>query len=97
MPPPRAVAAYRSRDGRTHDVVVLKTPADRWRVLDICDSAVIHVETLMGDDDRLSQATALADDYAAQQDAYHAGDRLDDPLPRLRPLPPAEADAKCAA
>jgi len=97
MPPPRVVATYLARDGRNHDVVVLTTPARRWRILDTCEDAVVHVETLTGHDDRLPQATALADDYATQQDAYHAGDRLDDPLPRLRPEPPAETEAQCAA
>src|SRR3954454_24401703 len=85
MPPPRTAASYRARDGSQHDVLVLTTPAGRWRILDTSDDDAVHAETLTGNDDRLSQATALARDYAAEQQAYHDGERLEDPLPRRRP------------
>src|SRR3954454_10079163 len=85
MPPPRSVATYHARDGSQHDVLVLTTPVGRWRILDTSDHEVVHVETLTGEDDRLSQATALARDYAAEAQAYHDGERLEDPLPRRRP------------
>src|SRR3954452_17589991 len=88
MPPPRTAATYHARDGSEHDVLVLTTPAGRWRILDTSDDDVVHVETLTGHDDRLSQATALARDYAAEQQAYHDGERLEDPLPRPRPAGP---------
>ena len=97
MPPPRTAASYRARDGSRHDVQVLTTPAGRGRILDVGETDVVHVETLTGFDDRLSQATALAEDYAAEEDAYHAGDRLDDPLPRNRPSPPNERESAWAA
>src|SRR3954449_5413840 len=97
MPPSRSVASYHARDGSPHDVLVLFTPAGRWRILDTTETTVVHVETLTGDDDRLSQATALARDYATQQQAYHDGERLEDPLPRLRPDPPSEEEPACAA
>jgi hypothetical protein len=97
MPPPRTAAAYRARDGSPHDVLVLTTPAGRWRILDTTETTVVHVETLTGFDDLLSQATALAEDYAAEQQAYHDGERLEDPLPRQRPDPPPEQEPACAA
>jgi hypothetical protein len=97
MPPPRTAATYHARDGRRHDVLVLTTPAGRWRILDTTDTEVVHVETLTGFDDLLSQASALAVDYAAEQRAYHDGERLEDPLPRLRPEPPSEEEPACAA
>jgi hypothetical protein len=90
MPPPRTAAIYRARDGSEHDVLVLTTPAGRWRILDTTETTVVHVETLTGHDDLLSQATALARDYASEQQAYHDGERLEDPLPRLRPDAPPE-------
>ena len=30
----RITADYRARDGTEHDVLVLSTPAGRWRILD---------------------------------------------------------------
>ena len=97
MPPPRTAATYRAPDGSQHDVLVLTTPTGRWRILDTTDTTVVHVETLTGFDDLLSQATALACDYAAEQQAYSDGERLEDPLPRRRPDPPDEDEPACAA
>src|SRR3954465_9330550 len=98
MPPPRTAASYTARDGSEHDVLVLTTPAGRWRILDTSDDDVVHVETLTGHADLLSQATALARDYAAEAQAYHDGERLEDPLPALRPDPPRETEEPaCAA
>jgi hypothetical protein len=79
--PDTVTARYRAEDGGEHLVAVERTPEDRWRVLDIADGATRLVETLTGDADRLGQAEALARDYAAEQDAYHRGRRLEDPLP----------------
>jgi hypothetical protein len=95
MPPPRTAARYTARDGTEHEVIVLKTPGGRWQVIDTTGSDVVHVETLRGFDDRLSQATALAVDYAREQQAYHDGERLENPLPARRPGPPEEP--ACAA
>ena len=79
MPPPRTAARYCARDGSRHDVLVLTTPAGRWRILDTTETTVVHVETLTGIDDLLSQATALARDYATRRFAF--GKRLlDHPL-----------------
>src|SRR3954467_8812199 len=98
MPPPRTAATYRARDGSEHDVLVLTTPAGRWQILDTTDTTVVHVETLTGEDDRLSQATALARDYASEPQAYHDAARPEAPLPRLRPDPPHEPEEPaCAA
>src|SRR3954447_16280882 len=102
MPPPRSVATYRARDGSEHDVLVLTTPVRRRRILDTSDHEVVHVETLIGDDDRLSQATAVAVDYAGQAQAYHDGERVEDPLPSPGPDPRdheplAAPETACAA
>jgi hypothetical protein len=81
----RVTAHYRSRDGSEHVVLVDRTPAGRWRVLDRAGGHTIVVDTLTGFDDRLSQAQALARDYASEQQAYRDGGRLEDPLPRPQP------------
>jgi hypothetical protein len=86
MPDPATAACYRARDGTEHRVLVERSAAGRWRVLDaVDDDDAIVVDTLTGQDDRLDQAAALARDYAAEQQAHHDGARLDDPLPRHRP------------
>ena len=78
-------ARYRARDGTDHVVLTDRTPEGRWQVLDRADGHTLVVETLTGHDDRLAQAQALARDYAAEQQAYHDGDRLENPLPRPEP------------
>ena len=82
--PNRVTARYRARDGTEHVVLVDRTPEGRWQVLDRAGGDTLVVETLTGHDDRLAQAEALARDYAAEQQAYHDGERLEDPLPRPR-------------
>jgi hypothetical protein len=42
------------------------------------------VQALLGRDDGLRQARALAVDYATEKQAFHLGARLDDPLPTRR-------------
>jgi hypothetical protein len=84
MTQPTIAARYRARDGTRHDVLVHRTPEGRWRVLDRAGPTTIVVETLRGFDDRLNQATALAGDYARQQQAFHDGQRPEDPLPTRR-------------
>ena len=82
--PERAAAHYRTRDGTEHVVLTYRTPEGRWQVLDRADCDTLVVETLTGHDDRLAQAEALARDYAAEQQAYHDGQRLENPLPKPR-------------
>ena len=57
-------------------MLVTRDPAGRWQVIDAAGSQVTLVETLTGHDDRLHQAEALARDYADQQRAYQAVDRI---------------------
>jgi hypothetical protein len=80
--PEQAAAHYRTRDGTEHVVLTYRTPEGRWQVLDRANHSTLVVETLTGHDDRLSQAEALARDYAAEQQAYHDGQRLENPLPK---------------
>ena len=61
MPPPRTAATYRARDGSQHDVLVLTTPPAAGASSTPPTTTVVHVETLTGYDDLLSQATALAE------------------------------------
>lgn len=77
-------ARYRARDDTEHLVLVQRTPEGRWQVRDRAAGLTIVVETLSGHDDRLAQAEALARDYAAEQQAYHGGERLEDPVPTRR-------------
>jgi hypothetical protein len=72
---------YTSPSG-VHEVVVLRDGDGRWQVVDRGATDLTLVETLTGHDDRFDQAIAVADDYAAQQQAFHEGRREDDPLPR---------------
>jgi hypothetical protein len=97
MPDPVTAASYRARDGTEHEVVVMRGPQGRWRVLDAVAGAAVVVDELTGHDDRLDQAAALARDYAAEQQAYHHGGRLDDPLPTTRPAPRAGEERAWAA
>jgi hypothetical protein len=85
MPDSVTAARYRASDGTEHRVLVQRTTEGRWRILDTDGQDPVVVETLTGHDDRLAQAEALARDYAAERQAHHDGERLDDPLPRLRP------------
>jgi hypothetical protein len=81
----RITARYRAREGTEHHVLARRTAEGRWQVLDRATGRTRVVETLTGHDDRLAHAEALARDYAAEQQAYHDGGRLEDPLPQ----PPA--------
>jgi hypothetical protein len=82
----RIAARYGARDGTEHQVLARRTPEGRWEVLDRAGGNTLLVETLRGFDDRLAQAEALARDYATEEQAYHDGDRLEDPLP----IPPPQ-------
>jgi hypothetical protein len=94
MPNLIPAARYRARDGTEHQVLAERTLEGRWRVVDSDGQTATVVETLAGHDDRLAQAQALAEDYAAEQQAYHDGHR-DDPLPRAGRAPNEEPP--CAA
>jgi glucose dehydrogenase len=83
--PTTITARYRARDGTKHLVLAQRTPAGRWQVLDRAEGDTCVVETLTEHDDRVAQAEALARDYAAEQQAYHDGERLEDPLPKPQP------------
>jgi hypothetical protein len=94
MPTPVTAPRYHARDGSEHQVLVERSAAGRWCVLDAVGDDAIVVDTLAGQDDRLAQAAALARDYAAEQQAHH-DQRLDDRLPR--PQPEASEERSCAA
>ena len=95
MPDPVTASRYRARDGTEHQVLVERSAEGRWRVLDAVGDNAILVDTLAGQDDRLDQAAALARDEAAEQQAHHDGQRLEDPLPK--PQPEASEERTCAA
>jgi hypothetical protein len=90
MPDPVTAARYRARDGTEHQVLVERSAAGRWRVLDAVDDDAIVVDTLTGLDDRLDQAVALARDYAAEQQAHH-DDAWRRRQARARLAPPSRA------
>jgi hypothetical protein len=81
MPALTVGGRYTSPSG-AHEVVVVRDGDGRWQVVDRAATDLTLVETLTGHDDRFEQAIAVADDYAAQQQAFHDGRREDDPLPR---------------
>jgi len=81
MPALTVGGRYISPSG-AHEVVVVRDRNGRWQVVDRGATDLTLVETLTGHDDRFDQAIAVADDYAAQQQAFHDGSREDDPQPR---------------
>ena len=83
--PETVTARYRARDGDEHLVAVERAAAQRWRIIDIAGAAAVLVEELADPEDRRAQAEALARDYATEQDAFHRGLRLSDPLGRQTP------------
>ena len=54
---------YRDATGVVHEVVVRKTPAGDWEVLDTCAGEVLVIESLDGRVDGEAQAEAVAGDY----------------------------------
>ena len=76
-----AAPASCSPDG-WHAVYIALDEAGRWQVFDASAAGLVLVETLTGHDDLVSQAQALALDYAREQAAYRAGRRDSCPLPR---------------
>jgi len=72
--------------GRPREVRVQCDETGRWQILDIGPHGAVAVDTLTGYDDRLSQARAVAVDYAGQRAAFLRGERDDDPYPSARPV-----------
>jgi hypothetical protein len=83
--PNTVTARYRARDGDEHLVAIERAAEQRWRIIDIAGAQTMLVEELAPPEDRRAQAVALARDYAAEQEAFHTGLRLSDPLPRHTP------------
>ena len=83
--PAEPVTSYLA-GGRTREVRVQRDAAGRWQILDIGPHGAVAVDTLTGYDDRLSQARAVAVDYAAQRAAFLRGERDDDPYQVARPI-----------
>ena len=83
--PAEAVTSYLA-GGRTREVRVQRDEAGRWQILDIGPHGAVAVDTLTGYDDRLSQAHAVAVDYARQRAAFLRGERDNDPYPAARPV-----------
>ncbi len=81
MTNPVTAARYDARDGTEHRVLVGRSPQGGWCVLDRTPDGVTIVDTLSSDE-RSEQVAALARDYATEQQAFHDGERLDEPLPR---------------
>jgi hypothetical protein len=82
---PDAALGGRYRVGAVdHDIYMVRLASLRWQVLDVAPTDVVIVDTLTGFDDRFEQARALADDYAAEKQAFYGGRREDDPMPDVR-------------
>jgi hypothetical protein len=54
---------YRDATGVRHEIVIQKTPADDWEVLDTCAGEVLVIESLDGRVDGEAQAEAVARDH----------------------------------
>jgi len=61
--------------------VIPPDPPSEAARLDRAPGRVTIVDTLSSDE-RSEQAVALARDYANEQQAFHDGERLDEPLPK---------------
>jgi hypothetical protein len=55
--------SYRDATGVAHEIVIWKTPAGDWEVLDTCAGEVLVIESLDGRVDGEAQAEAVASDY----------------------------------
>ena len=78
--PSEPVTSYLA-GGRIREVRIERDEAGRWQILDIGPHGAVAVDTLTGYDDRLSQARAVAVDYARQRAAFLRGERDNDPYP----------------
>lgn len=84
--------SYKRSDGTKRRVVIGVDETDCWLVYDIPSGAGGDpdgqlVEHLIGYDERLGQALALATEYLRCQTAFHAGERKEMPCPNPLPKP----------
>lgn len=91
-PEPALALGYKRADGHTRRVLVTVDVTGVWGVYDVPTGPVGEkhgqlVDRLLGFDDRLGQALALAADYRACQEQYHAGQRTRMPCPDPLPKP----------
>jgi hypothetical protein len=85
---------YKRADGTKRRILVAVDEHDKWLVFDVGSPAEANgdgqlVEHLLGSDDHLGQALALAADYLQNQTAFHAGERQNQPCPDPLPKPQA--------
>jgi hypothetical protein len=84
--------SYKRSDGTERRVLIAVDENDKWLVYDVPSPADSEaegqlVEHLIGCDDHLGQALALAADYLQCQTAFHAAEREDMPCPDPLPKP----------
>lgn len=84
----RALAVpFTRRGGHRREALLGVNSAGEWALYDIPATGRVKtgkvVQALADERDRVLQALALQADYTATQDAYQAGRREDDPLPRF--------------
>lgn len=79
------VGAYTDRDGISHHVCITFHPDLDWRIVDIAGpiatGQITLVERITGVRDHRAEAEWIAEDYLGQSEAYHRGQRQQDPLP----------------
>jgi len=76
---------YRDAVAAVHEVVVRKTMAGDWEVLDTCDGEELTIESLDGRVDGEAQAEAVASDYVtAGRFMPLAGRNGGEPIPEQR-------------
>jgi hypothetical protein len=88
--------SYKRSDGTKRRVLIAVDKDDKWLVYDVPSPAGSHadgqiVEHLIGCEDHLGQALALAEDYLQCQTAFHAGEREEQPCPDPLPKPQSAA------
>lgn len=73
---------YRDSEGARHEVLVRRTSAGDWQVLDTCAAETRVVETLDGREDGLPQAQAVVRDYLSIVERFvpAAGQRPGEPI-----------------
>jgi hypothetical protein len=84
--------SYKRADGSRRRILVAVDEHDKWLVFDVPSPADPNgggqlVEHLLGSDDHLGQALALAADYLQNQTTFHAGERENQPCPDPLPKP----------
>jgi hypothetical protein len=84
--------SYKRSDGTKRRVIIGVDETDCWLVYDVPSGTAGEaegqlVEHLIGYDERLGQALALAAEYLRCQIAFHAGEREDMPCPNPLPKP----------